>query len=433
MTFEQFLMERSRIRKDPRLRFTAPVRASQLLPLALRSHLRFRIGLSDRAVVKLRDRTLAYPGLGTMVILLPYAFSDVGLQRRFLMEFLLLSSKELERVQEFFVNSEPHQGKTKRTILNESRSKEFRSMFDKVMKSRRRIVSGDSTQTSQMKWKEMHLTGEGRQADGNIVMIQEFERRSKLRKRTNRRNRALFVGGSLGLVAFDFWKRLRATRRREWSLMSMDLFPPGEISKRWLKRKDGQFLSLPGHLHYVVASMGQVPFRRNSFDLIDACNVLGYIDDLNERLDILTGLWRLLRIGGFLKQVGPNLESNFEQMIVKKTGAGLSDWKLVYVSPFGKNNYPKPLEPSVEIGKALTQAVCAARKEVCRRGKSRAISKRSGNALRDSLVRDLYYLSPITFGAGLYDDFRLSPKVPEYGTKKYQKALLEQLAVEAAT
>lgn len=263
---------------------------------------------------------------------------------------------------------------------------------------------------SQVCFDGMHATFANRQADSNIFLSRHFSKGAYMASR----HKVLFVGGSLGLTAHDFLNAVIKPRRHRPCIVSMDLFKPQDIFSRLKKetarrRMDmySKFFQNDGfdgfrHLHYVAADLQALPFNKGSFTMVDACNVIGYVTNYNRRLRIVRNLLDLVAPGGFIRLVSPGLEAIFEQIVFKKRRS--MDWEIAYLSLTGKT-LPQDFIPEVAYrrGKKLTDLVRTIQNRLSEI--KRKISKK--NIIEKSIFEDICVLSPINFGAGIIDKYRL--------------------------
>lgn len=279
--------------------------------------------------------------------------------------------------------------------------RQFSSLYAQVS-----ILSPKGSQ-DQIEGPRMHWTFSKRQSDSNIFLNQIYtESTLRYRNRT-----ALFIGGSLGITAIEFLKSLDDSVREHWEVLSSDLFPPQEIFQRLKDTGDEGFpyrhldrFPTLSSISYLCADMQRLPFAHGSIDLIDACNVLGYVTNLNGRLRIMENLWDILKVDGYMRLVTPSYENLFEQIVVRKTDAH-GGWELAYASLTGKSLPPNPVpERLFEDG----TRVCAMAKKL--RGKTKVAADAADlTPVERAILSDLCCLSPIRFGGGIFDDYRLLP------------------------
>lgn len=288
---------------------------------------------------------------------------------------------------------------------SEKISQETQKMLRKIdyVKGAEVFFSPQSVDQSQILHPMMHYTIKNRHEDSNMILNETFKGAPGLK-------RAAFIGGSIGYVADDF---LRTMKHSSWKVLSMDLFSPNEMAQR-LGVKEGVTVDAKD-ISFLKGDMKCLPFRKNHFDFIDVCNVIGYLDNLNDRLRVVRNLWACLKEDGIMRLVTPGRESVFEQAMFRKRGQRLTDFELVYVSMTGKSKPKHMSAPELrEMGQKLTDSILRIRR-------AKRIKIPAKQPLLKTLLRDIKELNPLGFGAGLYDRSRMILDRNKDGIKSTQR------------
>ncbi|MCB0308367.1 MAG: class I SAM-dependent methyltransferase [Bdellovibrionales bacterium] len=292
-----------------------------------------------------------------------------------------------------------------------------------ILSRSREEINPDSTQIS---FDEMHWTFRKRQSDSNLLLRDLYQAENS----SNSKN-ALFVGGSLGVTSLEFLATFKDLEDAKWNVISMDLFKPNDVFLRLKKRNEESGIPLFKEenfrgfsaLNYVCADMQVMPFNGPIFDLIDACNVLGYVASYNRRLRIVKSLFELIKPGGYLRLVTPSAEGLFEQMVIQKLSNQGFDYEIIYVSLSGKA-LPRNAVPAELLKSGL---VVTAQMNNIRHHIDHLKTQKNLSDTEKAVLADIEYLSPLTFGAGIYDDYRILKFEESQGYEYYVQDVKQAL------
>lgn len=276
----------------------------------------------------------------------------------------------------------------------------------------------DNSKSYQEVYDGMHYTESKRMDDSDRYIESYFSKNKNPKKRNG-----IFIGGSIGITALNF-KKINS-RNQNWNIVSFDLFHPKQIAKKLIHNES---FSKPNALSYIVGDMRELPFHEHAFDFIDVSNSIGYIPLINDRIEIVKKTWKLLKHRGVLRFVTPSLESSVEQAVFIKMGDDINNFFLFYVSLCGKSKNTTTTQKRLKSSMNLTQGFQLLRKIF----KNQHSLNRSGqfSYYQDrykSLLYDILSISPLSFGIGLPDLYRMNSNSRDVPHNKYECDIMETL------